>query len=117
MTVPTITKQNNKRTHSYTKLPPRQSSFEKNEGFVYQNFLEKCKKTKRKYKKRDLVKQQIWRERSQKVIQPEKTEILNDTIPNCKIDVLEEGYNEALLNKTKITLKENTRVMKALNLN
>ena len=35
--LPTLTKQNNNRKHSLTKLTPIQPSLNKNEGFVYQN--------------------------------------------------------------------------------
>ena len=45
------------------------------------------------------------------------TEIINDTIPSYKIDNLPERYNESLLKKTELTLKENDSVMKKLNLN
>ena len=45
------------------------------------------------------------------------TEIINDTIPSYKINNLPERYNESLLKKTKLTLKENDIVMKKLNLN
>ena len=45
------------------------------------------------------------------------TEIVNDTIPSYKIDELPERYNEALLKKTKLTVKEDDSVMKDLNLN
>ena len=44
------------------------------------------------------------------------TEIINDTIPSYKIDNLSERYNESLLKKTKLTLKQNKDVMKVLNL-
>ena len=45
------------------------------------------------------------------------TEKINDTIPAYKINNLKEKYNEALLKKTELTLKENDNVMKKLNLN
>ena len=45
------------------------------------------------------------------------TEIINDTIPSYKIDNLKERYNESLLKKTELTMKENNAVMKKLNLN
>ena len=35
------------------------------------------------------------------------TEIINDTIPSYKIDNLKERYNESLLKKTELTMKEN----------
>ena len=44
------------------------------------------------------------------------TEILNDTIPSYKIDNLKERYNESLLKKTELTIKENNSVIKKLNL-
>ena len=44
------------------------------------------------------------------------TEIIRDTIPSYHIDNLRERYNETLLKKTELTLKENNTVMKKLNL-
>ena len=44
------------------------------------------------------------------------TEIINDTIPSYRLDNLPERYNESLLKKTELTLKENNTVMKKLNL-
>ena len=52
--LPTITKQNNNRIHSSTKLTPIQASLKKNEGYVYKNLLDKPKKIKRKYEIGDL---------------------------------------------------------------
>ena len=45
------------------------------------------------------------------------TEIINDTIPSYRIDNLPERYNESLLKKTELTMKQNKDVMKKLNLN
>ena len=42
------------------------------------------------------------------------TEIINDTIPSYKLDNVSERYNESLLKKTDLTLKENKDVMKKL---
>ena len=44
------------------------------------------------------------------------TEIIHDTIPSYRIDYLPERYNENLLLPTKLSLDENNRVMKKLNL-
>ena len=44
------------------------------------------------------------------------TEIINDTIPSYHIDNLKERYNESLLKKTELSMKENNSVMKKLNL-
>ena len=44
------------------------------------------------------------------------TEIIHDTIPSYRIDYLPERYNENLLLPTKLSLEENNKVMKELNL-
>ena len=122
--LPIITKQYNNRIHSSTKLTPIQASLKKNESFVYKNLLDKRKKIKPKFQINDLVRvadlkktfskgdTTNWSYKMYKV-----TEIINDTIPSYKIDNLKERYNEALLKKTELTLKENDNVMKKLNLN
>ena len=122
--LPTITKQyNNNKVHSSTKLSPKDASLKKNEGFVYRNLLDKRNKIKPKYKIGDLVRTADlkktfskgdttnWSYKLYKI-----TEIINDTIPTYHIDNLPERYNEALLKKTELTLKENDNVMKKLNL-
>ena len=118
---PTITKQYNNRIHSSTKLTPIQASLKKNEGYVYKNLLDKRKKVKPKYEIDDLVRTADlkktfsksdttnWSYKLYKI-----TEIVNDTIPSYKIDNLPERYNESLLKKTDLTLKENNTVMKKL---
>ena len=45
------------------------------------------------------------------------TEIENDAIMSYRIDKLPERYNEALLKKTDLSMKEHKDVMKALNIN
>ena len=108
-----ITKQYNKRIHSSTKLTPIQASLKNNEEFVYHNLLDKRKKIKPKFQINDLVpvadlKKTFskgdttnWSFKLYKI-----TEIINDTIPSYKIDNLPERYNEALLKKTELTLKD-----------
>ena len=121
--LPTITKQYNNRIHSSTKLTPIQASLKKNEGFVYKNSIDKRNKIKTKFKINDLVRAADlkktfskgdttnWSYKLYKI-----TEIFNDTIPSYKINNLPERYNESLLKKTKLTLKENNSVMKKLRL-
>ena len=96
----------------------------KNEGFVYKNLLDKRKKIKPKYEINNLVRTADlkrtfskgdttnWSYKLYKI-----TEIINDTIPSCKIDNSKERYNESLLKKTELSLKQNKDVMKALHLN
>ena len=122
--LPKITKQYNNRIHSSTKLTPIQASLKKNESFVYKNLLDKRKKIKPKFQIKDLVRvadlkrtfskgeTTNWSYKIYKI-----TETINDTIPAYKNDNLPERYNEVLLKKTELSLKQNKDVMKALNLN
>ena len=121
--LPTITEQYNNRRHTSTKLSPKDASLKKNEGYVYKNLLDKRKKVNPKFQINDLVRTADlkktfskgdttnWSYKLYKI-----TEIINDTIPSYKIDNLKERYNESLLKKTELTLKENKDVMKKLNL-
>ena len=119
--LPTITKQYNNRIHSSIKLTPKQASLKKNEGYVYKNLLDKRKKIKPKYEIGDLVRTADlkrtfskgdttnWSYKLYKI-----TEIINDVIPSYRLDNLPERYNQSLLKKTDLTLKENNSVMKNL---
>ena len=122
--LPTTTKQYNNRMHSSTKLTPIQASLKKNEGYVYKNLLDKRKKITPKYEIGDLVRtadlqktfsKRDTTNRSYKLYKI--TEIVNDTIANYRLHSLKERYNEALLKKTELLMKENNTVMKKLNLN
>ena len=100
-----------------------QASLKKNEGYVYKNLLDKRKKVKQKFQINDLVRTAHlqktfskgdttnWSYKLYKIL-----EILNDTIPSYKIDNLPERYNESLLKKTELSMKENNSAMKKLNL-
>ena len=119
----TITKQYNNRVHSSTKLTPKEASLKKNEGFVYKNLLDKRKKVTPKFQINDLVRTADLKKTFSKGDTTnwsyklyKNTEIINDTIPSYHIDNLKERYNESLLKKTELTLKENKDVMKKLNL-
>ena len=119
--LPTITEQYNNRIHTSTKLSPKDASLKKNEGFVYKNLLDKRKKVKPMFQINDLVRTvdlkgtfskgdtTNWSYKLNKV-----TEKINDTIPTYHIDNLPERYNESLLKKTELTLKENDNVIKKL---
>ena len=102
-------------------MTPIQASLKTNEGFVYKNLLDKRKKLK--FQINDLVRTADlkktfskgdttnWSFKLYKI-----TEIIKDTIPSYKIDNLKERYNESLLKKTELTIKENNSVMKKLKL-
>ena len=119
--LPKITKQYNNQIHSSTNLSPKDASLKKNEGFVYKNLLDKRKKVKPKFQINNLVRvadlkktfskgdTTNWSYKLYKI-----TEIINDTIPSYKIDNLSKRYNESLLKKTDLTLKENNSFMKKL---
>ena len=121
--LPTITKQYNNKVHSSTKLTPRQSSLKKNEGYVYKNLLDKRKKISPKFQINDLIRTADikrtfsksdltnWSYKLYKI-----TGIIKDTIPSYHIDNLPERYNESLLKKTELTMKEKNSVMKKLNI-
>ena len=95
----------------------------KNEGYVYKNLLDKRKKLKPKYEIGDLVRTADikkmfstsdttnWSDKLYKI-----TEIIKDTIPSYHIDNLPERYNESLLKKTELTMKENNSVMRKINI-
>ena len=119
----TITKQYNRRKHSSTKLTPIQASLKKNEGYVYKNLLDKRKKIKPRYETGDLVRTADLRKTFSKkdttswsYILYKITEIINDTIPSYRLDNLPEPYNEALLKKTQLSLKENDAAIQKLNI-
>ena len=121
--LPTITKQYNNRIHSSTKLTPIQASLRKNEVYVYNHLIDKRKKIKPKFQINDLVRTADLKKTfsktdllnwSYKLFKIK--EIINDTIPAYRLDNLPERYNEALLKKTELTMKENKDVMKKLNI-
>ena len=119
--LPIITKQYNNRIHSSTKLTPIQASLKKNEGYVYKTLLDKRKKIKPKFQINDLVRTADlkrtfskgdttnWSYKLYKI-----TGIIDDTIPSYRLDNLPERYNQSLLKKTNLTMKENEDVMKKL---
>ena len=120
----TITKQYINRVHTSTKLSPRDASLKKNEGYICKNLLDKRKKVKPKFQTNDLVRTADLKKTFSKgdstnwsYILYKITEIINDTIPSYHIDNLKERYNESLLKKTELSLKQNKDVMKVLNLN
>ena len=122
--LPNIAKQNYNRIHTSTKLSPKGASLKKDEGFVYKSLLDKRKKVTPKFQINDLVRTADlkrtlskgdttnWSYKLYKF-----TEYINDKIPTYHIDNLPERYNESLLKRTELSLKQNKDVMKALNLN
>ena len=95
----------------------------KNEGYVYKKLLDKRNKTKPKYQINALVRAAGLKKTFSKGDTTnwsyklyEITEIIKDTVPAYKIVNLSERYNQSLLKKTELTIKENKGIMKKLNL-
>ena len=95
----------------------------KNEGFVYKNLIDKRKKIKPKYEIGNLVRTSDLKKTFSKGDTTNWsyklyniTEIIKDTIPSYHIDNLPERYNESLIKKTELTMKENKDVMKKLSI-
>ena len=121
--LPILTKQNNTRTHTSTKLTSIQASLKNNEGFFHKKILDKWKRVTPKIQVNHLVRVGDLRKAFSKGDTTnwfnklyQITEIIKDTVPSYHIDNLAERYNESLLKKTEISMKENEDVMKALNL-
>ena len=121
--LPTITKKDNNRIHSSTKLTPIQGSSKKNKGFVYENLLDKRKKIKPKYEIGDLVRMADLKKTFSKSDTTnwsydlfKITEKINDTITSYRFDILKERFIESLPKKTELTMKKIIGVMKKLNL-
>ena len=117
------TKQYNNRIQSSTELTPIHASSRKNKGYVYQNVPDKRKKVSSKIQVNNLVRttdlkkklsksdSTIWSYKLYK-----STKIIIDTILSYRFDNLPERYNESLLKKTNVTMKEIRDVMKKINI-
>ena len=121
--LPTVTKKYKNRTHSSIKVTPIQASLKKNDSYNYNNLLDKRRKVKPKFQLNDLVRTADLKKTFSKddatnwsYILYKTTEIINRTKPSNKINNLKERYNEVLLKKTQLTLKENGSVMKKLHI-
>ena len=102
-------------------MTPIQARLKKNERYVYRNLLDKRKRIKPKFEINDLVGTKDLRKTFSKSdttnwsnILYKITEIINDTMPSYRLDNLPETYNESLIKKTELILKQNIDVMKKL---
>ena len=121
--LPSVFKKYNNTIHHSTKMKPIVASKKSNEKLVYNNLKDKRKKLDPKFKLGQLVRTADIKRVFSKGDSTNysyklytKTEIIHDTIPSYRIDYLPERYNEHLLLPTKLSLEENTQVMKELNL-
>ena len=119
---PIIEKYNNTIHHS-TKMTPVQASKKSNQKLVYSNLQDKRKILNPKYKLGQLVRTADIKRVFSKGDSTNYsyklytiTEIIHDTIPSYRIDYLPERYNQNLLLPTKLSLDQNNKIMKELNL-
>ena len=121
--LPSVIKQYNNTIHHSTKMKPIDASKKSNEKTVYSNLRDDRQKQRPKFKLGDLVRtadikkvfskgdSTSWSYKLYTI-----TEVIHDTIPSYRIDYLPERYNENLLLPTKLSLDENIKIMKELNL-
>ena len=121
--LPSVIKKHNNTIHHSIKMTPVQASKKSNQKLVYSNLQDKRKILNPKYKLDQLVRtadikrvfskgdSTNWSYKLYTI-----TEVIHDTIPSYRINYLPERYNENLLLPTKLTLDENNKVMKELNL-
>ena len=121
--LPSVIKQYNNTIHHSTKMTPNQASKKSNEKFVYNNLKDNRKIQKPKYNLGDLVRTADIKRVFSKGDSTNYsyklytiTEYIHDTIPSYRIDYLPERYNEKLLLPTKLSLEQNNKIMKELNL-
>ena len=121
--LPSVIKQYNNTFHHSIKMKPIDASKKSNEKLVYNNIKDDRDKQLPKYKLGQLVRtadikrvfskgdSTNWSYKLYTI-----TEVIHDTIPSYRIDYLPERYNENLLLPTRLSLEENTQVMKEPNL-
>ena len=120
--LPSVVKKYNDSFHHSIKMTPIQASKESNERKVYSNLKDKREVRKPKFKLGDLIRTDIKKvfSKGDSINYSYKlytiTEIIHDTIPSYRIDYLPERYNENLLLPTKLSLEQNNKILKELNL-
>ena len=109
--------------HSSIKRTPNQASKKSNERKVFSNLKDKREIQKPKYKLGQLVRTADIKKVFSKgdstnysYLLYTISEVIHDTIPSYRIDFSPEKYNENLLLPTKLSLEENNKDMKELNL-
>ena len=121
--LPSVVKKYNNTIHHSTKMKPIDASKESNDKIVCSNLQDKRKKLNPKFKLGQLVRTADIKRVFSKGDSTNYsyklytiTEIIHDTISSYRIDYLPERYNEFLLLPTKLSLDENNKIMKELNL-
>ena len=114
----------NNTIHNTIKMTPVQASKKVNEKIVYSNLQDRRRKLNPKCKLGQLVRtadiKRIFSKGDSTNYSYKLytiTEIIHDTIPSYRLNYLPERYNQNLLLPTKLTLEQNNKIMKDLNLN
>ena len=117
-----VNKYNNTIHHSI-KMSPVQASKIVNEKLVYSNLQNRRVKQRPKFKLGQLVRTADIKRVFSKGDSTNYsynlytiTEVIRDTIPSYRLDYLPERYNQNLLLPTKLSLEQNNKIMKELNL-
>ena len=116
--LPSVIKQKHNTIHHSIKMTPIQASKKSNERQFYSNLKDKREFRKPKFKLGQLVRTADIKEVFSKGDSTNYsfklyavTEVLHDTIPSYRIDLLPERYNENLLLSTKLSLEQNNKIM------
>ena len=121
--LPSVVKKYNNTIHHSIKMTPIQASKKSNEKEVYSNLQDRREKQRPKFILGQLVRTADIKKVFSKSDSTSYsynlytvTEVIHDTIPSYRIDYLPERYNENLLLPTKLSLDQNNKIMKELNL-
>ena len=121
--LPSVIEKYNNTFHHSIKMTPVQTSKKSDEKIVYSNLRDDRVKQKPKFKLGQLVRTADIKRVFSKGVGTNYsykihtiTEVIYDTIPSYRIDSLPGRYNENLLLPTKLSLDENNKIMKELNL-
>ena len=119
----TVIKQYNNFIHHSTKMKPIDALKKSNEKVVNSNLQDQRDKQHPKYRLGQLVRTADIRRVFSKGDSTNWsyklytiTEVIHDTIPSYRLNHSRERYNENLILSTKLSLEENNKVMKELNL-
>ena len=118
-----VIKQYNNTIHSSVKMTPIQASKKSNEKIVYLYLKDDRVKQKPKFKLGLLIRTadinrvfSMGDSTNYSFKLYTITKVIHNTIPSYRINYLPERYNQNLLLPTKVSLEENNKVMKELNL-
>ena len=121
--LPSVIRKYNNTIHHSIKMTPIQASKKSNQKLVYNDLKDDREDRKPRFGLGQLVRTADIKRVFSKGDSTNYsyklytiTEIIHDTIPSYRINYLPERYNENLLLPTKLTLDENNKIMKELNL-